>query len=191
MLGVHILMFLQESSRDTASSNNSKLVNSHISNRPLNYGPILPIFTFGIFPIQQCESHHLLAEETAIQAICQPKYNSPWISPLLKKFHIGKQLYGPSNPVPCHWQGTKALRRYRKRTLTILRLVFCPIAYAITVQSTSFCMNWGQILFSNLSAPNCCDPTRLILSMFSRCGDVQNIYKNPFALEQEHNYAWC
>ena len=45
MLGVHILMFLQESSRDTASSNNSKLVNSHISNRPLNYGPILPIFT--------------------------------------------------------------------------------------------------------------------------------------------------
>jgi len=73
-------------------------------------------YEFGIFPLRCCDTQYLLAEETAVQTTCQPVYNWPWISPLLKKFRIGKQLYGPTNPTPGLSKGAKFLRRYQKRT---------------------------------------------------------------------------
>jgi hypothetical protein len=47
-------------------------------------------YQFASFPLQHANSDQLSALETAFQTTYRPQYNWPWISSLLKKFHIGK-----------------------------------------------------------------------------------------------------
>ena len=75
-------------------------------------------FEFAILPIWHSTtgSDDLLSREQACQQTFRPIYNRPWIYPLLKKWKMGKQWFGPSQPAPTSEFGRKLVRRYRKRT---------------------------------------------------------------------------
>ena len=75
-------------------------------------------YQFACFPLQHTNSDQLSALETAFQTTYRPQYNWPWISSLLKKFHIVKQSFGPVFTKPFLDRSRKFCRRYRKRTPT-------------------------------------------------------------------------
>ena len=70
---------------------------------------------FAIFPVKHCDVHQLQSEESSLQYVLRPEYNSPWINPRLKKARVGKQLYGPTAANPYIHSSAKWVRRYRVR----------------------------------------------------------------------------
>lgn len=80
-------------------------------------------YQFCIFPIRSTTIMELQAVETACQQAFRPMYNWPWINPVLKRWKVGKQIYGPQTCAPQVQAGIKTLRRYRKRKSDAQRCV--------------------------------------------------------------------
>ena len=75
-------------------------------------------YQFCIFPIDfQCgAAENRLSREQALQHTFRPVYNWPWITPLLKRWQIGRNRFGCASIRPTVEVGRKLVRRYRKRT---------------------------------------------------------------------------
>jgi hypothetical protein len=73
-------------------------------------------YEFAIFPTHQCDTTMLLAMEASFQQTLRPQWNWPWINPLLKKWHIGRQQFGLPQAESHRLTGKKLLRRYLRRS---------------------------------------------------------------------------
>ena len=99
------------------ANTNNMYCNSWLSlNQPLNSGVNETITTNFAFFLSVLNAEMPNITWQAFQQTLRPIYNWPWITPLLKRWRIGKNRFGFTSVRPTVEFGRKLVRRYKKRT---------------------------------------------------------------------------
>jgi hypothetical protein len=123
----------------------------------------------------------LVTMEQLFQQTFRPVYNWPWINPVLKKWKIGKQLFGPKLTAPDCIPGRKMVRKYRKGHRGQLR---CSLGQQLD-NNIIFCMRWDLTPDRSLIVLSSYAPIKLTLNMSFFYTDYLAISVNHIDLE--HN----